>query len=267
MKSRDEVAPGPPGANVRSPPPNGHEIRSAETRARMLAAAIEVFGRVGYEAATTRELTRQGRTNLSAIPYHFGGKRELYLAAAQVIADYARDRVGALVVSLDAATASDVGQGLDAALRGFLRLMLEDSEPRAWTTFLARCATEDDAAFHLIFDQALAPLHASLVRAVCTLAGHSVDEEEIRLRVSSTMTALISFRLLRGVFLRGMDWKVLRARDARRIEGMVLDLVSSGFLSADPVASSRSERRIEGREGGALADDAPRRQLRRREPG
>jgi AcrR family transcriptional regulator len=267
MKRRDEVAPGGRGSDVRSPPPNGHEIRSAETRARMLAAAIEVFGRVGYEAASTRELTRQGRTNLSAIPYHFGGKRELYLAAAEVIADYAGDRVGTLVVGLDDDAAGDVGQRLDAALRGFLRLMLEDSEPRAWTTFLARCASEDDAAFHLIYDRALAPLHTSLVRAVCALGGDSVDEEEIRLRVSSTMTALISFRLLRGIVLRGMDWKVLRSRDTRRIEGMVLDLVRSGFLSAGPVAFGPSERRAEHREEDERVGRAPLGRSRQRRPG
>src|SRR6516165_6121863 len=68
---------------------SGHELRSGETRKRLVLAAIEVFGQIGYEAATTRELAKQAETNLSAINYHFGGKKELYLAAAQEIADHA----------------------------------------------------------------------------------------------------------------------------------------------------------------------------------
>ena len=69
--------------------PSGHEARSAETRAKLTSAAIEVFAKVGYEAASTRELAKQAHANLSAITYHFGGNKELYLAAAQEIADYA----------------------------------------------------------------------------------------------------------------------------------------------------------------------------------
>jgi len=54
---------------------SGHEARSAQTRARLIEAAIEVIGAIGYEATTTRELANKARTALSAIPYHFGGKR------------------------------------------------------------------------------------------------------------------------------------------------------------------------------------------------
>lgn len=211
--------------------PNGHEARSAETRSRMIAAAIEVFGRVGYEAASTRELAKLGQTNLSAIPYHFGGKRELYLAAAEVIADYARELMEAIVVQLDDPSTGSAGHRLEEALQRLLHIMLDDSEPRSWTAYLARCATENDEAFHLIYDRALAPLHKSLVRVVRAIAHNSIDDDEIRLRVSSTIAALLSFRLLRGVVLRGMNWKDLRLRNAKRIETMVRDLVRCGFLS------------------------------------
>jgi AcrR family transcriptional regulator len=211
--------------------PNGHEARSAETRSRMVAAAIEVFGRVGYEAASTRELAKQGKTNLSAIPYHFGGKRELYMAAAEVIADHARKLTEIIVVQLDDPSTGSPGYRLEEALQRFLHIMLDDSAPRSWTAYLVRCATEDDEAFHLIYDQALAPLHKSLVRVVRAIADSSIDEDEIRLRVSSTIAALISFRLLRGIVLRGMNWRDLRLRNAQRIETMVKDLVHRGFLS------------------------------------
>jgi len=61
---------------------NGHDARSEDTRARMVGAAIDVFGKVGYEASSTRLLVDRAGINLSAIPYHFGGKHGLYLAAA-----------------------------------------------------------------------------------------------------------------------------------------------------------------------------------------
>lgn len=71
---------------------NGHGSRSAQTRKRLIQAAIKVMGAAGFEGASTRALVKAAKTNLSAIPYHFGGKKELYLAAAHEIADYARVR-------------------------------------------------------------------------------------------------------------------------------------------------------------------------------
>lgn len=228
-----ERAPGNDGL----PQPNGHSVRSAETRSRMIAAAIEVFGRLGYEAATTRELAKGAKVNLSAILYHFGGKRELYLAAAQVIADHTRRLLDAFAVPLDSPSSVGVASRLEEVLLDFLRLILDESDPKSWTMYLARCATEDDEAFQLIYDRAFAPLHERLVRAVQTLVGEAVNEDEIRLRVSSIMAALISFRLLRGFVLRGADGKALRARDKLRMETMVRNLVRSDLLIGGETSS------------------------------
>ena len=45
---------------------------------KILDAAGDVFGRMGYKAATIREICRTAGVNVAAINYHFGGKQELY---------------------------------------------------------------------------------------------------------------------------------------------------------------------------------------------
>ncbi|HEX6141368.1 MAG TPA: TetR family transcriptional regulator, partial [Geminicoccaceae bacterium] len=50
--------------------------RGEATRERLLLAAIDVFGRRGFEAST-RELAGAAGVNLAAIPYHFGSKHGL----------------------------------------------------------------------------------------------------------------------------------------------------------------------------------------------
>ena len=50
------------------------------TRERLLQAALEVFARRGYEAATIREICRLAEANVAAVHYHFGDKRSLYEA-------------------------------------------------------------------------------------------------------------------------------------------------------------------------------------------
>jgi AcrR family transcriptional regulator len=90
----------------------------------MIDTAIDVFGRLGYEGASTRILADRAGVNLSAIHYHFGGKRELYMAAAQSIADYARKRIDPIIAGLDDAGGSDPAERIDEALSRFFHFMV-----------------------------------------------------------------------------------------------------------------------------------------------
>src|SRR3954465_6051144 len=55
--------------------------------ARLLDVAIEQFGRLGFEGASTRNIARASGTAMSSITYHFGGKEGLYPATADHIAE------------------------------------------------------------------------------------------------------------------------------------------------------------------------------------
>jgi len=49
------------------------------TKENILHAAIKIFARKGYKAATVREIAMEaGAANLSAVTYHFKGKENLY---------------------------------------------------------------------------------------------------------------------------------------------------------------------------------------------
>ena len=48
--------------------------RRDQTRERLLSASLDVFGRLGFDGASTRQLADAAGVNLQAIPYHFGNK-------------------------------------------------------------------------------------------------------------------------------------------------------------------------------------------------
>jgi AcrR family transcriptional regulator len=49
----------------------------SDTREKILEAADELFGQVGYDAATTREIAERSRVNKALIHYHFKNKEGL----------------------------------------------------------------------------------------------------------------------------------------------------------------------------------------------
>lgn len=54
-----------------------------DTKQRLINAAGEMFAEKGYEAASIRDICQRAEANLAAVNYHFGEKRQLYVAAVR----------------------------------------------------------------------------------------------------------------------------------------------------------------------------------------
>lgn len=209
---------------------------SHDTRARMIEAAIEVFGSVGYDGATTRQLTERAKVNQAAIPYHFGGKRELYLAAAQAIADYMRSRIEPLIDQLRTAAADPV-RHIDAVVTRFFQFIAGDEEPEAWTVFFVRCERDADDAFRIIYYQSVARFQAALIAEVAAATGRSPDDADLKVRVAIVLGAISNFRTLRNVMLSSLGWDTFDAARKRTVEMAVRRLALAellGIRSDDP---------------------------------
>jgi AcrR family transcriptional regulator len=71
----DEVVPGPGGTGG---------VRSARTRAAILAAARAQFGTVGYERATIRAIAAQAGIDPAMVMRYYGNKAGLFAAASTI---------------------------------------------------------------------------------------------------------------------------------------------------------------------------------------
>lgn len=59
------------------------DLRSGETRARILEAAERLFDRKGPELTSVRSITAEAGVNVAAVHYHFGSRRGLFHEMAQ----------------------------------------------------------------------------------------------------------------------------------------------------------------------------------------
>jgi len=60
-----------------------HAERSAETRRRILEAAVDSIAEVGFARTTAAEVTRRADVTWGAVQHHFGGKRGLLMAVLE----------------------------------------------------------------------------------------------------------------------------------------------------------------------------------------
>ncbi|MCC7386605.1 MAG: TetR/AcrR family transcriptional regulator [Deltaproteobacteria bacterium] len=103
-------------------------MKPDETKARILAATDQLFGELGFDATTTRDIADRSGVNKALIHYHFGSKDELLVA---LLDDSYRRLTTALVGAMGKSTSLET-QALDvldayadflAANRTFCRIV------------------------------------------------------------------------------------------------------------------------------------------------
>lgn len=128
--------------------------------ATLLETAIDQFGRLGFEGASTRDIARASGTAMSSITYHFGGKQGLYLAAAEHIAASIRAQQDDSVArALEAGRASPeaAAEAIAAILDGLAQMMLRP-ETEAWSRFIIREQQVPTEAFDRLYELAMRPV-------------------------------------------------------------------------------------------------------------
>lgn len=200
--------------------------RGAETRQRLLQAAIDVFGRHGFEAST-RALAGAAGVNLAAIPYHFASKHGLYLAAAAHIAYEVRNRLEpglnrariALATSppLDAAPARAL---LCDILESFARMMVDDVSA-SWARFVIREQMEPSDAFDRLHGGFIGPAFATLAPLIARITGRPPDDDRVRLQVPLLIGQILVFRSARATILRELRWTAIGEAEFALIQGLI----------------------------------------------
>ena len=96
-------------------------FKEKSAKEKVLDAAGEVFGRMGYKAATIREICRAAGVNVAAINYYFGGKEKLYRT---VVTDLISQTFARYPIDAQVNAQSSAQVRLRAFIHGALRRLL-----------------------------------------------------------------------------------------------------------------------------------------------
>jgi AcrR family transcriptional regulator len=197
--------------------------RGADTRARLVEAALDVFGRLGFEGASTRQIAKEADANLAAIVYHFGSKEALHIAVAEHIVTRVRERMGSSIAAAATPEAATTPEAARAALARLLSnlvdVLLGDADAERWARFIIREQLQPTAAFDVIFGF-MGPAHGIGTRLVAVALGRAEDDET-RLRTFTILGQVMVFRVAQTLVLRRMGWSAIGADERTRIKQIV----------------------------------------------
>jgi len=97
-----------------TPEPGARQLRAADARRRLLAAAVKQFSTRPYDVVAVDDITRAAGTAHGSLFHHFGSKRGVYLAAMEEIAARLRSRRSG---NLDAPRSGGLRRELEAHFR------------------------------------------------------------------------------------------------------------------------------------------------------
>jgi TetR/AcrR family transcriptional regulator len=161
----------------------GGSDRSAETRAKILDAALREFSTLGFAGARMDQIAGAAGVNKALLYYHFESKENLYAAAVEMISAKIRDRSMAVFLS----EASPGERVLRAALDHFDRILTQGEFQSLMQQEMMRMHQGEAGAMGILVKRVFSPIQAmyeSMVREGIA-SGELIDVDWLQLHLSS----------------------------------------------------------------------------------
>jgi AcrR family transcriptional regulator len=177
-----------------------------DLKLRLIEAAIDQFGRAGFDGASTRDIAAASGTTMSSITYHFGGKQGLYLACADYIADQKMAFQKPLLAAFHAQPPRAPEEAITYLMQlieNFARGMLA-ADSQCWSQFIAREQQQPTEAFERIYARVMAPVLDVTMRLM-KIVSPAIDDARLRTLVLNVIGMVLALRLARATTARVMQ--------------------------------------------------------------
>src|SRR5262245_7874519 len=215
------------------------------TGARVIRAAGTLFAERGFHGTTMRDIAERAGANVASGHYHFGSKRDLYLAVLRATFAEVRgllERGGVQVdeARLDRMTADE----LEALLEKRLALMLGSllgPPPSLHSTLMMREMLDPSDALPIVVSEFIEPMTADIAAIVRRLAPR-LDEERVFWSVASIVGQALFYRLTRPATLRILQMADFTPAYEGRLAEHIARFAMGGIAAIAPVVLKRSRR-------------------------
>ncbi|MDA8512246.1 MULTISPECIES: transcriptional regulator CecR [unclassified Citrobacter] len=184
--------------------------KGEQAKNQLIAAALAQFGEYGLHA-TTRDIAAQAGQNIAAITYYFGSKEDLYLACAQWIADFIGSQFrphaeeAERLFSQPKPDRAAMRELILRACKNMIMLLTQDDTVNL-SKFISREQLSPTAAYQLVHDQVIDPLHTHLTRLIAAYTGCDAHDTQMILHTHAILGEVLAFRLGKETILLRTGW-------------------------------------------------------------
>jgi AcrR family transcriptional regulator len=192
-----------------------------ETRARIVAAALKLFGERGFAGASTRDIANSAAVNAPALQYYFENKEGVYLACVDHIVSRVWEYMSGAVAGAERVLADDADD--DSLIEAFCAIQVQTAEfmftaqdASDWRLFMARLQAGGGpaAGFQRVFQRVTRRISGVMAAIVGRLIGLPPDDDETLIRTMALSGQLTVFQVYRRSALHSLEWDTV---DAERL--------------------------------------------------
>jgi TetR/AcrR family transcriptional regulator, regulator of cefoperazone and chloramphenicol sensitivity len=227
-------------------PEDGGYARGEETRARIIAAALRVFGAEGFIKASTRQIAADAGVNPPALQYYFGGKEGLHRACAQFIIDRMLAIVSpALLRARSIRRPAQRTQAVEAlcALLDAMADGLVAAGSESWSRFVTRGKADGAGpAMGMIRQNIGQPIVQAVAQLIGVATGRDPADEATRIKAAAILGQVTTFHTNRESTLEALKWPEFDAQRLQLIKSVIRENTRA-ILDAQAGAAGRARRR------------------------
>jgi AcrR family transcriptional regulator len=169
------------------------------TRERLLDEAEKLFAEKGFDGVSVREITAKAGSHLSAINYHFGSKKNLYLSVFEERWIPRAKNVVSHVRDLDVGGMNDVEQVVHTLAEAFLRGFGDPKVRQMHHQLIHREMTRPTEALSMIAEQVTKPFFMHFKEVIRNRMPAEYKSDDMFLCVFSVFAQIIFFNFGRNM--------------------------------------------------------------------
>jgi TetR/AcrR family transcriptional regulator, regulator of cefoperazone and chloramphenicol sensitivity len=211
----------------------GGYARGEETRARIVAAALKMFGERGFDGASTRDIAADAGVNAPALQYYFDTKEGVYLACVEHIGKCVWEYLSEATADAERALAANADdaeliKAFCAIQEQHAEFMFTSKKTKDWGLFMARLQSGEgpQAGFEFIYKHVSYRLGNVMSTIVGRLLGRPADDEETVVRTTIVNGQLHVFHVARRSVLAKLNWDGINERRLDLLKGIIREHTS-----------------------------------------
>jgi len=219
--------------NIRDITQESQPIEKNATRLALIKAAMKIFGRDGYAAASTRAIADEAKVNQALINYHFSTKQGLYLAVFKYISTFIQAGAGEKLAEIETALNAQKNQSREFYWQSITQLMngmlhmINSDETTEWSNLIIREQQRPTEAFSILENGAHGHLRKVLTRLVAGIFAIEAESEKAKLTAITLMGQILMFKVARATVLTGMQWEAIEESELMKIKRVIFSNYAS----------------------------------------